>query len=120
MVSRGVRRSRSEEEEESYFISMADMMVGLLFVFIILLLYFALQFRQTTDALAGANQTRTLILKTLEKQLKDRANRMAQISRRRDTSTWNSPMRNPPEVIDRTLNLDESCYPCDEPRRPRN
>ena len=72
MVSRGVRRSRGEEEEESYFISMADMMVGLLFVFIILLLYFALQFRQTTDALAGANQTRTLILKTLEKQLKDR------------------------------------------------
>ena len=26
MVSRGFRRSRSEEEEESYFISMADMM----------------------------------------------------------------------------------------------
>lgn len=72
MDSRGVRRSRHEEEEESYFISMADMMVGLLFIFIILLLYFALQFRQTTDALSGANQTRTKILRTLEKQLKDR------------------------------------------------
>ena len=42
---RGVRRSRGHEEEESYFISMADMMVGLLFVFLILLLYFALQFQ---------------------------------------------------------------------------
>jgi len=39
MASRGVRRSRGEEEQESYFVSMADMMVGLLFVFIILLLY---------------------------------------------------------------------------------
>lgn len=68
--ARGVRRSRSEEEEESYFVSMADMMVGLLFIFIILLLYFALQFRQTTDTLTGAGQTRTELLKTLERDLK--------------------------------------------------
>jgi hypothetical protein len=60
----GVRRSRHEEEEESYFVSMADMMVGLLFIFIILLLYFALQSRQTTDALTGSGQTRTLLLRT--------------------------------------------------------
>ena len=70
MDSRGVRRSRSEEEEESYFVSMADMMVGLLFIFIILLLYFALQFRQTTDTLTGSGQTRTELLKTLERDLK--------------------------------------------------
>jgi len=69
MDSRGVRRSRREEEEESYFISMADMMVGLLFIFIILLLYFALQFRHTTDALTGADKTRKEILETLEEKL---------------------------------------------------
>ena len=68
--ARGVRRSRQEEEEESYFVSMADMMVGLLFIFIILLLYFALQFRQTTDTLTGAGETRTELLETLERDLK--------------------------------------------------
>lgn len=70
--ARGIRRSRLEEEEESYFVSMADMMVGLLFIFIILLLYFALQFRQTTDTLTGAGQTRTELLRTLERDLKAR------------------------------------------------
>lgn len=68
--SRCVRRGRVEEEQESYFVSMADMMVGLLFIFIILLLYFALQFRQTTDTLTGAGQTRTALLRTLERDLK--------------------------------------------------
>lgn len=72
MDARGVRRSRHQEEEESYFISMADMMVGLLFVFIVLLLYFALQFRQTTETLTGASETRRQILTQLEQRLKNR------------------------------------------------
>ena len=71
MAARGVRRSRGEEEQESYFVSMADMMVGLLFVFIILLLYFALQFRQTTQDLSSAEQSRAAILKRLDQQLRD-------------------------------------------------
>jgi chemotaxis protein MotB len=37
------------EEGENYFISMTDMMVGVLFIFIILLMTFALDFRRTTD-----------------------------------------------------------------------
>src|SRR5262245_9054045 len=37
------------EEDENYFISMTDMMVGVLFIFIILLMVFALNFRQQTD-----------------------------------------------------------------------
>jgi len=37
------------EEDENYFISMTDMMVGILFVFIILLMVFAMNFRQQTD-----------------------------------------------------------------------
>lgn len=37
------------EEDENYFVSMTDMMVGILFIFIILLMVFALNFRQQTD-----------------------------------------------------------------------
>lgn len=68
-AARGVRRSRSEEDEESYFISMSDMMVGLLFVFLILLLYFALQFQQTSKALTDAGETRAQILKQIKTKL---------------------------------------------------
>jgi flagellar motor protein MotB len=72
MASRGVRRSRGAEEEESYFVSMADMMVGLLFVFIILLLYFALQFRQTTHDISNADDSRAAILQRLDGALRAR------------------------------------------------
>jgi flagellar motor protein MotB len=72
MASRGVRRSRGAEEEESYFVSMADMMVGLLFVFIILLLYFALQFRQTTHDIANTGDSRAAILTRLDGVLRAR------------------------------------------------
>lgn len=37
------------EESENYFVSMTDMMVGVLFIFIIMLMTFALDFRRTTD-----------------------------------------------------------------------
>lgn len=86
MASRGIRRSRSEEEEESYFVSMADMMVGLLFIFIILLLYFALQFRQTTERLTGAGETRREILETLKERL-DRRLRPYNLTVRIDPET---------------------------------
>lgn len=51
-------------------------------------------------------------------QLKDREKRLAKISRRRETSTWTSPMRESAPVLDRTLNLDASVMPCEEPRQP--
>ena len=70
--ARGVRRSRGEEEEESYFVSMADMMIGLLFIFIILLLYFALQFQQKSKALTDAGETRAEILRQLKTRLDQR------------------------------------------------
>jgi chemotaxis protein MotB len=38
-----------EEAEENYFVSMTDMMVGILFIFIIMLMVFALQFQEQTD-----------------------------------------------------------------------
>ena len=57
-------------EEENYFVSMTDMMTGLVFIFIVMLMYYALQFRDVTDQLAGANQTRSSILQQLERTLK--------------------------------------------------
>ncbi|OCW57066.1 OmpA/MotB family protein [Hoeflea olei] len=41
--------SSHEAEAENYFVSMTDMMVGILFIFIIMLMVFALNFRQKTD-----------------------------------------------------------------------
>lgn len=57
-------------EEENYFVSMTDMMVGLIFIFIILLMYYALQFRQVTDELTGADTTRAAILAEIQSSLK--------------------------------------------------
>jgi chemotaxis protein MotB len=37
------------EEDENYFVSMTDMMVGILFIFVIMLMIFALNFREQTD-----------------------------------------------------------------------
>lgn len=79
-------RRKPAEEAESYFVSMTDMMVGLLFIFIIMLVYFAidyqemtaelsetqLEYQETVAALSSAQSTRTELLKSLEKSLKDR------------------------------------------------
>lgn len=68
----GVVRRRHADEGESYFMSMTDMMVGLLLIFIILLAYFALQLQSKTAELTGANQTRAEILNDLQQSLKDK------------------------------------------------
>jgi chemotaxis protein MotB len=39
----------SYDEEENYFVSMTDMMIGVLFIFIIMLMVFALDFREQAD-----------------------------------------------------------------------
>ncbi len=60
----------AEVEEENYFISMTDMLVGLIFIFVIILMYFALQYKQTTSDLTTANDTRTEILQNIQGYLK--------------------------------------------------
>ena len=81
------RRTRHEalEEDDSYFVSMTDLMVGLLFIFIIMLMVFALQYRQaeeekqqttdrlqqTTDRLQNSEEVRDNILDSLQRYLKD-------------------------------------------------
>jgi flagellar motor protein MotB len=66
-------------EEESYFVSMTDLMVGMLFVFIVMLMAFALnlrdqeeKFTQTTSALTQANETRKEMLEDIKKSLEQR------------------------------------------------
>ncbi|MHB8287586.1 MAG: OmpA/MotB family protein [Caulobacteraceae bacterium] len=63
------RRRRGHAEEESYFISMTDMMVGLVFVLIVLLVYFALQFHKTTAELTDTKLRRTELLQRLQSRL---------------------------------------------------
>jgi flagellar motor protein MotB len=65
----GVVRRRPPEEGESYFVSMTDMMVGLVLIFVILLAYFALNLQSKTEELTGANQTRATILRDLKQSL---------------------------------------------------
>lgn len=62
----------TEVDEENYFVSMTDMMVGLVFIFIIMLMYFALQFQNITQQMTGADAERTEILKQLKASLDDK------------------------------------------------
>ena len=59
-------------EEENYFVSMTDMMVGLVFIFIILLMYDAPQFQAITEQLTSADKPRAEILKELQVSLQDK------------------------------------------------
>lgn len=62
----------AEVDEENYFVSMTDMMVGLVFIFIIMLMYFALQFQDITEQMTGADQERAEILRELQQTLAER------------------------------------------------
>ena len=62
----------AEVDEENYFVSMTDLMVGLVFIFIIMLMYFALQFQDITDHMTGADRERAEILKQLQQTLKEK------------------------------------------------
>ena len=60
----GRKRGRTVdvEEGESYYVSMTDMMVGVIFIFIIMLSYFAFEFRSTTAKLTAARHPETAAL----------------------------------------------------------
>lgn len=81
-----------EEHEESFFVSMTDMMVGMLFLFIIMLMFFAMKFsddsvdlreqiqlleternrlRTQLDLLQGAQQTRKEVVEQVYQSLKE-------------------------------------------------
>lgn len=66
---------KSDDEEESFFVSMTDMVVGVLFIFVILLMYFAFQLRDETEEIVNleksVDETRTEILKELQQALQE-------------------------------------------------
>jgi chemotaxis protein MotB len=59
--------TEEEHEEENYFISMTDMMVGMLFLFIIMLMMFALNFKKGDDA---SERIRKCLLSVVEENAK--------------------------------------------------
>lgn len=63
------RGSSHSEEDENYFISMTDMMVGILFIFIIMLMVFALNFRQQTDETAEIRDDQQTQVNELSQQI---------------------------------------------------
>lgn len=65
-------KKRYENEEESYFVSMTDMMVGMLFIFIIMLMAFAMNYKD-------AEQTREEMLEALTKSYEARAEMLESI-----------------------------------------
>lgn len=50
-----------QEGEESYFISMTDIMVGMVFVFIILLMYFVFRIQNTSEPVVPLSEARRLL-----------------------------------------------------------
>lgn len=70
-------RRRHAEEGESYFMSMTDMMVGLLLIFIILLAYFALQLQTKTAELTGASAARKEMLEEMQQDLEKKGLKVA-------------------------------------------
>jgi flagellar motor protein MotB len=70
------RAASSHGEDESYFVSMTDLMVGMLFVFIIILMAFALNLQkqatdlgETVDDLTAARETRAAMLQDIKRSL---------------------------------------------------
>jgi hypothetical protein len=78
--------SASESEEgENYFVSMTDMMVGVLFIFIILLMIFALDFRTKTDVQDNAIDVAREVGRRLDDLQKDVKAEIATMDRSQET-----------------------------------
>lgn len=60
-----------ENHDESYFASFTDMLVGIIFIFIILLMIVANNFQEATDAVTKINESRDKVLREIEKSLKE-------------------------------------------------
>lgn len=71
-MARLTTRRAAPEDDEGFYVSMSDMLTGLLFMFIILLVYFAVNFRETTEELTGANAARAELLRDLKQKLEQR------------------------------------------------
>lgn len=68
------KRKSSDHEDESFFISMTDIMVGLLFIFLIIIVYFSYQLKKENQAVESYSDTAQRhgqkILEKLKNELK--------------------------------------------------
>ena len=71
-MPRLTNRRATEEDDEGFYVSMSDMLTGLLFIFIILLVYYAVHFRQKEVELTGAKEARSRLLNRLEDRMRNR------------------------------------------------
>jgi chemotaxis protein MotB len=69
------------QQDENYFVAMADMMVGVLFIFILMLTGFALDFRRTTDAQQTALKAVTDVTDKLDPLQSHVQERIAQLDK---------------------------------------
>ena len=72
-------RSPRPPEDENYFVSMTDMMVGMVFLFIITLMFFAMKFNDVSvqeteviNSLLESNTTRSSLLQTIKVVMLDK------------------------------------------------
>ncbi len=77
----GAGHGTGGDEGENYFVSMTDMMVGVLFVFIIMLMTFALDFRRTTDTQEDALQVAQQVAAKLDRLQSDVRNEISRLDR---------------------------------------
>jgi chemotaxis protein MotB len=59
------------EDEESYFVSMTDVVIGLLFIFIIMLMFFAMRFQEATQKQQEATQKRNEVTEKQSELIND-------------------------------------------------
>lgn len=63
---------RRRHDGESYYVSITDLLLGLVFIFIILLTYFASEFQNVTQSLVSTEATRTELLHRLQAGMQER------------------------------------------------
>ena len=85
--------SNTDAEGENYFISMTDMMVGMLFIFIILLMSFALLFRVQTDVQVKTTKEQSNKIEVAESVGRELDETESRISRRLDEIREASQLR---------------------------
>ena len=79
------RNRHVEELDESYFVSMTDIMVGLLFIFILIIMYFAFQLKSQTEAQENYAQTATNHRSEILMEIKDHLEKEGVLNVRIDT-----------------------------------
>ncbi len=116
------KRKSNDHEEESFFISMTDIMVGLLFIFLIIIMYFSYQlkkeYRATESYAETAERQGTRILTAIEKILnrkgiKVEVDKKQSILRLPDGvlfESGKSKIPNPSDAYDAALEVSEAFY----------